>query len=247
MSKFSVKAGEFEGPLDVLLDLIEKRKLLINEVSLAQVTDEFIKYVENSPSIELGEKTEFIVTASTLLLIKSRSLLPGISLGEEEEDSIEDLEKRLKLYKRFKDLAEHIKTLYGKEPLRFALPKKIQNIIFSPHDSITLSSIHEAAKSALQKAPRISNEPTVAIKKVISIEEMINRLTSKVQQALKMSFKDFTGREHHKTLSREERVEVIVGFLAMLELVKQGVIDAKQQDTFGEIHMETENIGTPRY
>src|SRR5437868_2863344 len=95
---YSVKTAVFEGPLDLLLDLIEKRKLFVSDVSVSQVTDDFVSYIEGHEQFPLEESAEFIVVASTLMLIKSRSLLPSLPLTDDETASIEDLEARLKLY-----------------------------------------------------------------------------------------------------------------------------------------------------
>src|SRR4051812_32375972 len=101
--KFLVKHEQFEGPLDLLLSLIEKRKLFINDISLAKVADDFINHIKNFEQFPIGESANFILIASTLLLIKSKSLLPTLQLTEEEQGSIEDLETRLKIYQRIKD------------------------------------------------------------------------------------------------------------------------------------------------
>jgi len=82
---FTIKTESFEGPLDLLLDLIEKRKLYISDISLAKVTDDFIEHIKNIGGIEIGESAHFILVASTLLLIKSKSLLPELALTEEEQ------------------------------------------------------------------------------------------------------------------------------------------------------------------
>ena len=112
---YTVKTGVFEGPLDLLLDLVTKRKLFVNDVSLSQVTDDFIKYLEGHEEFPLGESAEFIVVASTLMLIKSRSLLPMIKRTDEEEESIQDLENRLVLYAKVKELATGLKNIFGKQ------------------------------------------------------------------------------------------------------------------------------------
>src|SRR6185436_4016858 len=96
--KFAIEAGDFKGPLEALLDLIESRKLSISDVSLASVTDAYISYVESLPEMPLGETAQFVLVASTLLLIKSRSLLPLLELSEEERESVEELERRLAQY-----------------------------------------------------------------------------------------------------------------------------------------------------
>ena len=85
---FTVKTKDFEGPLDLLLDLIEKRKFFINDLSLAKVTDDFIAHIQQFENLPMGESAHFILVASTLLLIKSRSLLPQLNLTEEEQTDL---------------------------------------------------------------------------------------------------------------------------------------------------------------
>lgn len=245
MQDFKIKTPNFEGPLDLLLNLIEKRKLLVNDISLSQVTEDYLKYVEALPTYSISDRTDFILIASTLLLIKSRSLLPTLTLTEEEESSIEDLENRLKLYQKIKDLSLNIKEIYGKKIIFFPNEKTSPVKIFSPHPSITISALVASLQEAIKRLPIKEQAPKVAIKKIISLEEMIDRLSERIQGALKISFHEFSGKKSLK--SREEKVEVIVSFLAMLELVKQGVIDAMQESQHGDIKMETQNIATPRY
>src|SRR3989338_7957035 len=110
---YIVKTGSFQGPLDLLLDLIEKRKLPISEVSLAKVADDYIAYVKTLSEFPIAMSAHFILVASTLLLIKSKSLLPNLALSEEEQGSIEDLERRLRLYKRARELGRHIRSIFG--------------------------------------------------------------------------------------------------------------------------------------
>ena len=99
-------------------------------------------------------------------------------------------------------------------------------------------------KEVVGRIPIKNLEPKVQIKKVISIEEMIERLTDRIQKTLKMSFKEFSG---GKAVSREQKVETIVGFLALLEMFKQGVVDIKQDSTFGDIEMHSSELGIPQY
>src|SRR3989344_4073772 len=114
MNEFKVKVGMFEGPLDLLLSLIEERKLHINDVSLAAVTDEYINYVKSLSELPVAQTANFILVASTLLLIKSQSLLPVLDLTPEEQGSIDDLERRLKLHKIFKELSPAAKKQIGR-------------------------------------------------------------------------------------------------------------------------------------
>jgi len=241
MSAYKVKAGEFEGPLDLLLDLIEKRKLHISDVSLAHVADDYIAYVKNLGDFPIAESANFILIASTLLLIKSKSLLPALEITLEEQESVSDLEDRLKKYKRIKELSSHVQELFGKNILFFREPPKNINPVFSPDEDIKTAKLLEAVRSILQNLPKQEKIPEVIVQKVISLEEMIGNLTSRIQHSLKMSFKDFS------KAGKVDKVSVIVSFLAMLELVKQGVIQVTQEREFDDISMETGSISVPRY
>src|SRR5574343_1118658 len=126
---FTIKTSVFEGPLDLLLSLVEKRKLFINDISLAKVTDDFISHIQNSGQLPMEESAHFILIASSLLLIKSKSLLPTLTLTEEEEEGIHDLETRLKIYQRIKDASQGINNIFAK------------NIIFPQSQSHTISPV----------------------------------------------------------------------------------------------------------
>ena len=106
---YHIKSDIFEGPIGVLLELIEKRKLFINELSLGAVTEDFINYVREKGDRGFQISSEFIFIISTLILIKSRSLLPGLKLTNEEEKDIKDLEKRIALYNIFIKTSKKIK------------------------------------------------------------------------------------------------------------------------------------------
>ena len=111
---YNAKIGSFEGPLGLLLSLIEDRKLFINEISLAQVADDYIGYLKNlqdlPPERKIANVSYFVLVAATLILIKSKSLLPNLALTEEEEEKIGDLERRLKLYQIIKKASVNIKN-----------------------------------------------------------------------------------------------------------------------------------------
>ncbi len=238
---YKVELEKFQGPLGLLLDLVEKRKLFINEISLAKIADDYIAYIKNLEHFPMAESAQFILVASTLLLIKSKSLLPSLDLTTEEQASMEDLEKRLALYKRIRDLSLHVKEMFGKKFI-FAKsqPKNIQPV-FSPDESMTVPALLSALKDALKNLPKAEVIPKAVIRKVVSLEEMIGSLTERVQRSLKMSFRDFA------KVGKEERIHVIVSFLAMLELVKQGIIHVSQEKDFEDISMETKEVGVPRY
>lgn len=242
---YKAKVGEFEGPLDLLLGLIEKRKMFINEIALARIADDYISYVQQLGHFPIAESAQFILIASTLLLIKSKSLLPTLDLTDEEQASVEDLENRLKLYKKIRDLSVHVQERFGKHIIFEKNISKHVTPVFSPDASMTLPALLLAVRTLLQNIPKEEAIPKAVIKKVISLEEMITSLTSRIQSSLKMSFREFSS--SHGGEGREQKVHIIVSFLAMLELVKQGIVDASQEKEFDDINIETQTVGVPRY
>lgn len=247
---FTIKTEVFEGPLDLLLTLIEKRKLFINDISLAKVTDEYIEYINRLPDYSLGDRTQFIYIASTLLLVKAKSLLPALSLTEEEKTDIEDLEKRLKELEIMRRASNTVRAIFGK---KYIFPrggfegnfKSSSPQLFAPTSDTTLQNLIDAIGRVLTSLPKKApTAPKVLVKKTISLEDMITKLTDRIKSAVRMSFREFSGTSK---IDKGERVNVIVSFLAMLELVKQGVLDAHQEGLFDEIHMESQEIGVPRY
>lgn len=238
---FNIKTTEFEGPLDLLLSLIEKRKLFINDISLAKVADDYVAYIKNFDTMPMGDVAHFILIASTLLLIKSRSLLPTLTLSDEEEGDVRDLELRLKIYQHIKDASRNVRDSFGENPIFWPVGEKKTVLVFSPHPSMTPSRLFETIDALLRTLPKKESLPKAVVRKIISIEEMITKLAERVTSGLRMSFKEFS--VGHKG----EKVNIIVGFLAMLELVKQGVIHVNQESHLGDIHMETKEAGVPRY
>ena len=241
MDEYLVKTHIFEGPLDTLLSLIEKRKLFINDISLAQVADDYIAYIKSLKDFPIADSAHFILIASTLVLIKSKSLLPQLTLTEEEESNIEDLEARLREYQKYKALAVHLKERFGIHTEYLRLPSKEKVIVFAPDKNTMVSRLSETIHSLILQIPKKEFIPKAVVQKVISLEEMMENLSTRITTAMKMSFKDFSG--HGKV----EKVNVIVSFLAMLELVKQGIISVRQDKDFYDIEMETQVTSVPRY
>ncbi len=238
---FKVKIGEFEGPLELLLDLIDKRKLHISDVAISQVADEFIEYTKAFEDFPIADSAEFILTASTLLLIKSKSLLPNLDLSTEEEQSIEELENRLATYKRYKELSSQLEKMFGNF-MYFAKEKRGIQVVFSPTYEITPVALKNALHETLQGLQKVAGPlPKVMVAKMMSLEEMIDKLSDRIQKSLRTSFKDFSN------IGKAEKVHVIVSFLAMLELVKQGMVRVNQENHFDDISIESDNISVPKY
>jgi segregation and condensation protein A len=240
-SVYTVKAPTFEGPLELLLSLIEARKFFINEISLAEVTNDYVAHIRSSSQ----EKTEkhiadvsyFILIAATLILIKSKSLLPTLTLTEDEEEKIDDLEQRLKLYQIIKNASIEVKNYFGVSVVFFPNERVWSEPVFSPDPAITMSLMLATVSSVLASIPKEAvTLPKVEIKKMISLDEMINSLTDRIQNAMNMSFRDFS-KSHGAQTKQEAKVHIIVSFLAMLELVRGGLIDVMQNSDFQDIQI----------
>ncbi len=232
---YQIKTQQFEGPLDLLLELIEKDDLDITKMSLAKVTDEYIaklKDIENG--ITMAEMSEFLEVAARLILIKSKALIPSFALTEEESLSAEELELRLREYKRFKEAGEIFRRKFSKKLFSFdKLADFSEEIVFSPPPDIganELKSVFEDIIGHISTEEILEEE--VVIEKV-SIEEKIDHILNNIEQRMTTCFKEL-----HKNGSR---VEVVVTFLALLELLKQKHIQASQDDIFGEIKIEKNN------
>ncbi len=238
-NKFSFETEHFQGPLEALLDMIEARKLSISEVTLADVTDGYLAYIEKLPEMPLGETAQFILVASTLLLIKSRTLLPTLALSEEERESVDELERRLARYAVVRKAARALRKEWGVAPYRFPKRAPLRAPIFNPAEA----SI-EAASSVLQRLisllPKAEALVEAAVAPVLALEDVIISLKSRLSTAFKARFSELT-----KT---KDRHEVIVYFLAMLELVRNGSASVTQEKLFDDITIESEAPeGIPRY
>ena len=235
---YTVKTTAFQGPLDLLLDLVSRRKLFVNDVSLAEVTDDFVRYISGTKEISLSESAEFILVAATLMLIKSRSLLPTLTLTEEEEESIHDLEHRLTIYKRIRELSDLVRPIFGKKVIFEKEPRRNNNlVVFSPDHKVTKETLSSVIRELIELLPKEEILPNVVVKKVVSLEEMIGRLAERISQGGRLYFHD---------MNHKDKISTIVGFLAMLELVKRGAIRAIQ-NTKGQIEIEREDLATPHY
>lgn len=240
---FHVTQEAFSGPLDVLLALIEKRKLLINDIALAEVTDDFLQYISAHPDFPTAETANFILVGSTLLLIKSKSLLPVLAFTEEEVESMDDLERRLKELEVYKRVGLSLRARYGSTMLYSrSTIRRTRVVEFSPDRTMTLESLHEAMFRVIRQLPA-PKEPVeeAVVERVMSLEDMVSRLTDRLNDSLRTSFREFAGS------TGEGRIHIVVSFLAMLELVKQGIIRVEQQSHFEDIIMEQDTVGLPRY
>ena len=237
-SSFTIQAAAFQGPLETLLNLIEERKLSVSEVSLAEVCDAYLAYVEKLPELPLDETAQFILVASTLLLIKSRTLLPMLSLSEEEKESVEELERRLARYTLVRKAAKLLRRLWGQTPLILSVRAPIREPVFAPAEA-TLERINNIAKRLVSMLPKPEKLAQVAVAPVLALEDVITSLKGRIASALKARFSELT-----RSRNKQEK---IVYFLATLELVRSGSISATQERLFEDIMLAAETTGIPRY
>lgn len=240
LGTFSIQTEKYSGPLELLLELIEKRKLLINDISLASVTDDYMCYVAAMEQNPLRETAQFVVLASTLLLIKSKSLLPVFDLTESEEESVEDLQNRLKRYQIYRNAGKLLESIFGAHMAyeRQYMPPTVP--LFVTDIYTETRKLHEAVTDVLTQLPQKPKKPRVQVQKIISLEEMIENLKTRIERQITLRFKDFTG-------TNKEKTTVIVGFLAVLEMVKQGNIIVRQSSRFEDIEIEREGSDVPKY
>lgn len=229
MEEFKIKTPVFEGPLDLLLDLIEKRKLFVNEISLAAVTEDFLNFLKNK-KISLYQISYFLVIAATLILIKSKSLLPNFHLTKEEESQIEDLEKRLLLYQFIRKMSQEIKKKFGQNIIYFSKGQDL--IFFTPSKTLTIGNILKTIQ-LISKSNKLIL-PEVEIKKTINIQEVLDDFQKFISERIQISFFEFA-KKLGSSNEREAKIKLIVSFLALLELTKNGFLEVCQETCFDDI------------
>jgi segregation and condensation protein A len=228
-TNFTIETEAYKGPFELVLELIEARKLLVNDLALASITEDFIQHIRSQASFPVEETANFIQIAATLLLIKSKSLIPDLDLSDEENSDVENLKRRLEAYEKVRDAARELGRIFGRTILAPAGERTAQPS-FSPTKDFSIETLEAALARVLAAREVVEGLPSAKVKPMISIEEMMDRLAKRVERAMTLSFKEFAG-------SHKEKVEVIVSFLALLELVKQGAVAAEQYDTHGDIRI----------
>ncbi len=228
---YQVQLEVFEGPLDLLLHLIEKQELDITRVSLAVVTDQYLEYIRHQEHISAENLAEFLVVAAKLLLIKSRALLPTPPTveGEEEEDLGEALVRQLQEYRRFKGLAQQLREreVEGlRAYLRVApLPQLKRKLDLT---DVSLDDLLAAVQAALSQQPLPGPVDDIVAPLVISVSDKIQALETVLAERGSFSFQRLLRQAR-------SRAEIIVTFLALLELIKAGRAQVRQEQLFGEI------------
>jgi segregation and condensation protein A len=233
---YKIKSEQFEGPLDLLLQLTEEKKMDISRLSLAQIADEYLQYIEQRENISLENLSDFLSVAAKLILIKSKSLLPLLELDDEEEKEILDLEKQLAEYKKFKEISKELnkamlspESSYSREDFSSSVP------VFYPPEEINVFDLKKTFQKILSEIPVIEKLEEEIVRNVITLEEKIEHLTNTIRERVESSFSEITK-------NAADKIDVIISFLAMLELVKQRIIHAEQNELFSEIKLKHSGI-----
>jgi len=241
--EFQVKAGEFEGPIHVLLELIMNRKLHVSEVSLATVTEDFLNYIATH-ELSYAEVSSFIVVSSTLLLIKSKSILPTLELTDEETASIVDLTERVRQYEIIRKYSEKLQVIYQKQPL-FARVWNDRTPVFAPDEQIKPGMLAEVLQGIFVAFPVLEKLPEKAVKLVVKLEELIDDLKVRLERGMTYHSREIMDKYRNATDptdKRQAKVFAVVSFLAMLELVKKGFASVLQSESFGDIELSQSEI-----
>jgi len=237
---FSIKTDSYEGPFELLLNLIETRKLLVNDLALSSITEDYIQHVRVQELFPVEETANFIQIAATLLLIKSKSLIPDLALTEEESADVEDLKRRLEAYEKVREASRELSRIFGKSVM-FNEGERPTEVSFAPSNDLSTNVLAEALARVLAARETVEELPEARVKPLITIEKMMDQLAKRVQSAMTLSFNEFSG-------TAKEKIEVIVSFLALLELVKQGAVAAEQYIAHGDIRIShTDSVSVPHY
>lgn len=228
-SMLHTKVQQFEGPLDLLLSLIEQRQLDITTIALAEVTEQFLQYIKQLQNIDPTALADYLSIAAKLLVIKSKAILPTLDLEPEEEDAGFDLEAKLLLYKQFKEVAKFLKKLDNRRKQSFTRSITFeQKISFYPDPNISAPELHNAILNVLKSLKELDSLPKAKLKEAISIQEKIDHLRLILGGKIETRLSELLATAKNKT-------EVIVTFLALLELIKQKIFVADQETLFADV------------
>ncbi len=233
LSTYQVALPVFEGPLDLLLHLIEREELDITQVSLAQVTNQYLDYLAQLSERDPDNLADFLVVAAKLLLIKSRILLPQAPSPSisEEEDVGEDLIRQLMEYRRFKEAArwlQHVDEQGLHSYVRLAAPPPLERTV--DLGEVTINDLLAAVREVLAIKPPAPSVNDAVAPVIITIADQMELIERETRRGRRVSFRQLLQKANN-------RLEVIVTLLALLEMVKQLRVTMRQERQFGDIHI----------
>lgn len=237
LAGYQLHLPSFEGPLDVLLALIERERLEISDLSLVTVTDGFLNYIREMDAPPPLLLAEFAGIAARLLLLKSRALLPRPEVVEVEPD-IDDLAAQLREYQRVKAAAQAFRAIEQSGVRSFSRPPLV--ITTPPKVTLVAPPVANLRRALLRTLSRVRPEPeAVAMRPVVTISEMLQRLRGQLSRfGRSWRFRDLVG--------SDDREETIVGFIALLAMWRRGEVEVRQDELFGDIQVEPVTSGGGR-
>lgn len=231
---YEVHIASFEGPLDLLLQLVEAQKLEITEVSLLQVTDPFLAHLrEAEGGLAPQELVDFLLVAAKLVYLKSKALLPTLEDPELEEGP--DLATQLKMYQAFVQAAAKLGALAKEATTSWSRSRATLPSVeraFRPPADLTAEMMTQSYRALVRRLEPLMRLPRAALERVVSLEEKMAHLTKRLQEAKRVSFHSFLA-------EADSRLEIAVSFLALLELIKQRSLRVEQAELFSEIHLHS--------
>lgn len=235
---YQVSTDVYQGPLDLLLDLIQKAELDITKLSLAAVTDQYLQHIEKLVELSAADVSAFIIIAAKLLQIKSEALLPRPPSREEgEEDPGESLTRQLRIYKAMKDTAAFLSQRSSagyRTYLRLSVPPKINETL--DMTGIDLKALLQSLVDMFESGQPLIPISTMMMIPTVTIKQKIKYILNQLETNPLLSFRELLNQPN-------SRIESIVVFLALLELVKQNYVVASQSANFSDIVIESaENI-----
>lgn len=236
MDQYTIRMENFEGPLDLLCQLIDKNKMDIFDIKIAEITDQYLEYLKEMQKMNLDVTSEFIVMAARLIYLKSKSLLPSLAPKEEEEDEF-DLVKLLLEYKQYKEctttLKERIET-YGKRyyklPEKIELPKNKLEKEYSP-DLIPELYNEFITRERQKKNLQAENINRLAVSEKVTIKSKIKEILKELWKKPSFIFNKLFNPK------KRSKVEIVTAFLSLLELSKMSRIQVSQDKLFGDINV----------
>lgn len=234
MDEYKIKTGSFEGPMDLLLFLIKKNKVDIYDIPIAEITEQYLDYIAKMQEFNLEVASEFLVLAATLLLIKSRMMLPkqlaADSDSEEEEDPRQELVERILEYRRYKEVSSRLDEMAEKEKLFFTREPMELPVQKLPPDNLSLDKLVEAFKLVMAVREELKIPDAI-----VAHEEFdVDKQTVKIMELLIKADGRVLFDEIFETGSRQE---LIVTFLALLELIRRKSVIAAQSGMYGDIYI----------
>jgi len=235
---YAITLERFEGPLDLLLKLIEREELAITDVSLASVTEQYLQYIDKTTDLRPEELADFLVIAARLLLLKSRVLLPQFFVDDEEEEAAGDLTSQLALYRLYVTAGAKMYHRYRSSQTCFARerPPRASVATFSPPQELTTDELQRVFAAVVASLETFVRPAPELISRTISLQERIRVLRTLIASAHNLDFREILADAKTKT-------DVIVSFLALLELVKQRhVLVTQDTDTILITSYEATNV-----